>query len=77
MLTDCGIPKPKFKIGDKVTAIGFTDASGKWNSAITDLTVSSAKLFQGAGIKPYYRILAVDSKGFSRCEAAERFFDLA
>ena len=64
--------KPKFRIGQNVTAVAFTDCSGKDHSAITGLTVTCIRLVRGESIPDYFRYTARAS--WKMVEGAERFF---
>lgn len=67
-----------FKVGDKVTAVSFTDSYGRLVPVTRGLTVHSLRLIEhrGDSLKPYYRLTAY-GEGLSMVEGAERFFERA
>jgi len=71
-------PQPQFEIGQKVTAISFTNCFGKPVPATPGLTVEHIRLVTPTAnddMNPYYRIKAVPASGFGYVEGAERFFE--
>jgi hypothetical protein len=67
--------KPKFAIGQVVTAIGFTDCFHKVHEPIPGLTVAEIRLIEPGCIPNYYRVKAVKDDGSCRyVEGAERYF---
>jgi hypothetical protein len=70
---------PKFKVGDRVRWLEFTDHTGKFHPEIRDLTVNRVRLVEPQTfdtiMKPYYRVLAYEAHGLGGVEGAERFFE--
>jgi len=63
---------PIFQVGDRVTAIGFTDCFGRRVQPTTGLTVERVTKLDSPSMATYFRVLARD--GFRCVEGAERFF---
>jgi hypothetical protein len=64
-------------IGDKVTAIAFTDCFKKFSPAVPNLTITSIRHMPAAhGVAAYDRITAEGRGEVSLVEGAERFFEL-
>ena len=74
-------PAPQFKVGDKVTAVAFTDCFGKHHPAKTGYTVEKITLHDNRtppdDFQPYYRVLAYRFEPFASVEGAESFFETA
>ena len=68
--------KPRFAIGDKVTARAFIDCFGKQIKATPGLTVTKITKVETGDIPTYFRVLANEEKGLGCVEGAERFFVL-
>lgn len=71
---------PKFRVGDKVTAIALPNGFPKPSAEIHGLTVTQIRLVgpftYDPTFKPYYRVLTTYPNGFTAVEGAERFFEL-
>lgn len=65
-----------FNVGDAVKAISFTDCFGKYQTELLGLTVAEVTEHARMGLPPYYRVKAIDAKGYTRVEGAERYFAL-
>ena len=63
---------PKFQVGDKVTAVSFTNCFGQLIPATPGLTVERVELIEPRTMLPYYRILAASTK--TAVAGEERFF---
>ena len=66
---------PPVRIGDKVTAIAFTDCFGNYHEERPGLVVASVRLVECKSMAPYWRIMA-EGPGLSSFEGAARFFGL-
>mgnify|MGYP001583864680 CR=1 FL=1 len=64
----------RFKVGDVVNTVAFTDCFGKYQPEVKGLTIASCTTVEG--FAPHFRVKAVNlDNPFRWFEGAERFFE--
>ncbi len=67
---------PRFKVGDRVTALALPDGFPQARPEVRGLVVREVRRVETFTIRPYYRVTAYDRDGWPAVEGAEHFFEL-